>query len=122
MDIGCGIGGSSRHIARRYGSSGQGITLSPVQAARANALTEEAGLGDRLSFQVADALNQPFSDGVPPPPPPCVSPLVAVCQGVRRRGAVDKSEICSSAVLQQDAPQCVSMKHVEQHRRAGSPC
>lgn len=34
-----------------------------VQAARANALTAEAGLSDRLSFQVADALHMPFSDG-----------------------------------------------------------
>lgn len=63
VDVGCGIGGSSRHIARRYGSGGRGITLSPVQAERANALTQEAGLADRLSFQVADALDQPFADG-----------------------------------------------------------
>lgn len=65
VDVGCGIGGSSRHIARRYGSGGRGITLSPVQAERANALTQEAGLADRLSFQVADALDQPFADGEP---------------------------------------------------------
>ena len=31
VDVGCGIGGSSRHIAAKYGSSGKGITLSPVQ-------------------------------------------------------------------------------------------
>jgi tocopherol O-methyltransferase len=65
VDVGCGIGGSSRYIAKRFGSSGKGITLSPVQAARANALTAEAGLADRVSFQVADALQQPFAAGVP---------------------------------------------------------
>jgi tocopherol O-methyltransferase len=63
VDVGCGIGGSSRHIAAKYGSSGKGITLSPVQAARANALTAEQGLDQRVSFQVADALQMPFSDG-----------------------------------------------------------
>ena len=33
-----------------------------LQAARANALAEEQGLADRVSFQVADALQQPFED------------------------------------------------------------
>ncbi|KIZ03430.1 Methyltransferase type 11 [Monoraphidium neglectum] len=63
VDVGCGIGGSSRHIARKYGCTAKGITLSPVQAARANAISEKAGLGDKCSFQVADALHQPFDDG-----------------------------------------------------------
>jgi tocopherol O-methyltransferase len=31
VDVGCGIGGSSRHIAKTYGTVMQGITLSPVQ-------------------------------------------------------------------------------------------
>ena len=39
-----------------------------TQAARANALTAEQGLGERVSFQVADALHMPFSDGMDPPP------------------------------------------------------
>ena len=33
-----------------------------TQAARANALAEQQGLADRVSFQVADALQQPFPD------------------------------------------------------------
>ncbi len=32
VDVGCGIGGSSRHISRKFGCTAQGITLSPVQA------------------------------------------------------------------------------------------
>jgi hypothetical protein len=52
VDVGCGIGGSSRHIARKFGCTAKGITLSPVQAARANAISEKAGLGDQCSFQV----------------------------------------------------------------------
>ncbi|XP_062147422.1 gamma-tocopherol methyltransferase, chloroplastic-like isoform X2 [Alnus glutinosa] len=63
VDVGCGIGGSSRYLARKYGAKCQGITLSPVQAQRANALAAAQGLADKVSFQVADALEQPFPDG-----------------------------------------------------------
>ena len=31
VDVGCGIGGSSRHISRKFGCAAHGITLSPVQ-------------------------------------------------------------------------------------------
>jgi tocopherol O-methyltransferase len=47
VDVGCGIGGSSRHLARKYGCSARGITLSPVQAQRAQQITEQEGLADR---------------------------------------------------------------------------
>lgn len=64
VDVGCGIGGSSRYLAHRHaGANAQGITLSPVQAERANALAKEQGLDSRVSFKVGDALQQPFPDG-----------------------------------------------------------
>ncbi|KAJ4720949.1 Gamma-tocopherol methyltransferase [Melia azedarach] len=63
VDVGCGIGGSSRYLARKFGAKCQGITLSPVQAQRGNALAAAQGLADQVSFQVADALEQPFPDG-----------------------------------------------------------
>lgn len=62
LDVGCGIGGSTRHIVRKYGCTGSGITLSPVQAERAQQLSDEQGLGGKLGFQVADALRMPFAD------------------------------------------------------------
>lgn len=52
MDIGCGIGGSSRYLARKYGCSVKGITLSPKQAQRAGEISAKAGLADKVSFQV----------------------------------------------------------------------
>lgn len=53
VDVGCGIGGSSRYLAHRHaGANAQGITLSPVQAERANALAKEQGLDSRVSFKV----------------------------------------------------------------------
>ncbi|CAK8569916.1 unnamed protein product [Lathyrus sativus] len=63
VDVGCGIGGSSRYLAKKFGASCVGITLSPVQAERANTLAAAQGLADKVSFQVADALEQPFPDG-----------------------------------------------------------
>ncbi|OIW11149.1 hypothetical protein TanjilG_22956 [Lupinus angustifolius] len=63
VDVGCGIGGSSRYLAKKFGATSTGITLSPVQAARANSLAAAQQLADKVSFQVADALKQPFPDG-----------------------------------------------------------
>eukprot|EP00262_Sarcandra_glabra_P008273 TRINITY_DN215_c0_g1_i3.p1 TRINITY_DN215_c0_g1~~TRINITY_DN215_c0_g1_i3.p1 ORF type:complete len:357 (-),score=35.39 TRINITY_DN215_c0_g1_i3:118-1188(-) len=63
VDVGCGIGGSSRYLARKYKAKCQGITLSPVQAQRGQVLAIAEGLGDYVSFKVADALEQPFPDG-----------------------------------------------------------
>ncbi|KAL2329278.1 hypothetical protein Fmac_022705 [Flemingia macrophylla] len=62
VDVGCGIGGSSRYLARKFGAESVGITLSPVQAQRANALAAAQGLAHKVSFLVADALQQPFPD------------------------------------------------------------
>jgi tocopherol O-methyltransferase len=62
VDVGCGIGGSSRHIARKFDCKTQGITLSPYQANRGNELAKEQGVDDKCSFQVADALDMPFAN------------------------------------------------------------
>ena len=53
VDVGCGIGGSSRHIARKFNCPAQGITLSPYQANRGNELAQEQGLADQTKFQVS---------------------------------------------------------------------
>ena len=60
VDVGCGIGGSSRHIAKKYGCTANGITLSPYQANRGNELAKEQSIDHLASFQVADALDMPF--------------------------------------------------------------
>lgn len=59
VDVGCGIGGSSRYLARKYGAECKGITLSPVQAQRAQTLAVAQGLQSmvwlnvlRLPYQV----------------------------------------------------------------------
>lgn len=62
LDVGCGIGGSSLYLAEKFNASANGITLSPVQAARAKERAQAAGLSARADFQVTDALNMPFAD------------------------------------------------------------
>jgi len=44
VDVGCGIGGSTRHLASKYSAFATGITLSPYQANRGNELVKERGL------------------------------------------------------------------------------
>ncbi|CAN6246442.1 unnamed protein product [Urochloa humidicola] len=50
VDVGCGIGGSSRYLAKKYGAQCKGITLSPVQAERGNALAAAQGLSDQFDL------------------------------------------------------------------------
>ncbi len=61
LDVGCGIGGSSLYLAEKLGAEATGITLSPVQAQRAQARATELGIR-AAQFLVADALNMPFAD------------------------------------------------------------
>ncbi len=60
LDVGCGIGGSTRILARDYGFDAVGITISPAQVKRAQELTPE---GITARFQVDDAMNLSFADG-----------------------------------------------------------
>lgn len=62
VDVGCGIGGSSRHLSRKYGCSVDAITLSPWQARRGNERCQEQKLDGKVRLQVADAMAQPFED------------------------------------------------------------
>ncbi len=65
LDVGCGIGGSSRILAKEYGFDVLGITISRAQVKRANELTAKS-LSCR--FEVMDALDMKFEkssfDGV----------------------------------------------------------
>jgi MPBQ/MSBQ methyltransferase len=59
LDVGCGIGGSSRLLAREFGLRVIGISISPGQIERARSLTP-AELD--CHFEVMDALNLDLAD------------------------------------------------------------
>ena len=59
LDVGCGIGGSTRILAKDYGFLAPGVTISPKQVQRATELTPE---GVTAKFQVDDALALSFPD------------------------------------------------------------
>lgn len=56
LDIGCGVGGSARYLARKYDAQVLGVTLSPVQAARAADYNKAAGLEHRVHIKVQDMM------------------------------------------------------------------
>jgi len=60
LDVGCGIGGSSRILAKYYGFNVTGITISPAQVKRARELTP---IHLNCTFQVMDAMDLKFEDG-----------------------------------------------------------
>lgn len=59
LDVGCGIGGSSRILAQDYGFQVTGITISPGQVERARQLTNP---GVSARFLVDDAMALSFPD------------------------------------------------------------
>jgi len=63
LDVGCGVGGTSRYLAKALGpgASVTGITLSPNQVARATELAAEQGVPN-AHFQVTNALDMTFED------------------------------------------------------------
>ena len=60
LDVGCGIGGSSRILSNYYGFNVTGVTISPAQVKRAIELTPDEL---KCDFQLMDALNLRFEDG-----------------------------------------------------------
>jgi MPBQ/MSBQ methyltransferase len=62
LDVGCGIGGTSRYIAKRFPEAEvTGITISQEQQRRATALATERGIPN-AKFELVDALNMSYPD------------------------------------------------------------
>lgn len=63
LDVACGSGGPTLRIARRTGCPVVGIDAHPQAVAEARARAEREGLGDRATFEQADASGAlPFPD------------------------------------------------------------
>lgn len=62
LDVGCGLGGSSRMLADRFNCQVTGIDLCEEYVSTAQKLSELVGLTDQTEFIHGDALNLPFKD------------------------------------------------------------
>ena len=63
LDVGCGMGGSSIHLARELGCDVTGVTLSPVQKTWATTSAAFSGVRRRTRFHCADAEKVEFAAG-----------------------------------------------------------
>ena len=62
LDVGCGLGGSARYLAAEYRCQVTGIDLTEEYVDVATTLAGMVGLGDRIEFEQANALDMPFDD------------------------------------------------------------
>jgi MPBQ/MSBQ methyltransferase len=62
LDVGSGLGGSSRCLAREFGCQVTGIDLTEEYCRVAEMLTERVGLSTHIEFLQGDALDLPFAD------------------------------------------------------------
>jgi MPBQ/MSBQ methyltransferase len=63
LDVGAGIGGPARLLARRHGCHVTALDLTAEFCEVSRLLTERTGLGDRVDVRQGDALDLPFDDG-----------------------------------------------------------
>lgn len=61
-DLGCGDGRIVIAAAQRYGARGVGVDIDPVRIAESNANARRAGVTDRVTFKLEDALQTDLSD------------------------------------------------------------
>ena len=62
LDAGCGVGGSTCWLAECRDAEAVGITIVPSQVEQARREAAARGLGDRVSFQVADYVDTRYPD------------------------------------------------------------
>jgi SAM-dependent methyltransferase len=62
VDVGSGLGGPSRYLAKACGCRVSGIDLTPEFVATATDLARRVGLADRVDFRQGSALDLPFAD------------------------------------------------------------
>ena len=63
LDLGCGLGGPARYLARHRGCRVTGIDLTREYVDLATELTERCGLAELAHFSEAEVTDLPFADG-----------------------------------------------------------
>ncbi len=63
LDVGSGVGGTSRCLAKEFGCRVTGIDLTDEYCNAAAILSAKTGLADLVDYRQGDATNLPFDDG-----------------------------------------------------------
>jgi SAM-dependent methyltransferase len=63
LDVGSGLGGTARYLARRHAVAVTGLDLTAEYVHVAASLTRRAGLAELVQFRQGSATNLPFPDG-----------------------------------------------------------
>lgn len=63
LDVGSGVGGTSRCLAKEFGCHVTGIDLTDEYCRAATLLTDKVGLSELIEYRQGDATNLPFDDG-----------------------------------------------------------
>eukprot|EP00906_Rhabdomonas_costata_P038407 RCo054185 len=64
LDVGSGVGGTARCLAREFGCRVTGIDLTDEYCRAAAMLSAKVGLADLVDYRQGDATNLPFDDGL----------------------------------------------------------
>jgi len=62
LDVGCGLGGTARHLSQKYKCKVVGIDLTEEYISVGNRLTELVGLNDFVDLRQASALDIPYEN------------------------------------------------------------
>jgi len=62
LDVGCGLGGAARFVARRFGSRVTGIDLTPEYVATGTEMNAWVGLAEQIQLHQGSALQIPFAE------------------------------------------------------------
>jgi ubiquinone/menaquinone biosynthesis C-methylase UbiE len=62
LDVGCGIGGTSRFVANRFGCRVTGIDLTPEFVSTGQSLCDWVGLSSQVELHQGDATEMPFAN------------------------------------------------------------
>jgi SAM-dependent methyltransferase len=62
LDIGCGLGGPARYLARRFRCKVSGIDITPAFVEAANKLTALLGMEDEVTVELGDGEHLPFAE------------------------------------------------------------
>ncbi len=62
LDVGCGLGGTARHMASEHGCQVDGVDLTAEYVEVGNALNRRIGLSGQIDLAVSDAADLPHGD------------------------------------------------------------